>query len=65
MKKHNIKTIVPQRRTLGKAQGTAVGMNRKQITLVMTEWQFSKVESLAKRNDLSFAAMVRQLIDKA
>lgn len=60
MSKNTIKT----RRT-GAATGTDRGEGRKQITLVLTERQFKRVNAVAKREKVSFAEVVRQCIDEA
>jgi predicted HicB family RNase H-like nuclease len=60
MSKNAIKT----RRT-GNAAGTDRGEGRKQITLVLTERQFKRVNAAAKKEKVSFAEIVRQCIDQA
>jgi hypothetical protein len=60
MSKNAIKT-----RRIGDATGTDRGDGRKQITLVLTERQFKRVNTQAKRAKVSFAEVVRQCIDQA
>lgn len=52
-------------RRVGAATGTDRGDGRKQITLVLTERQFKRVNAVAKREKVSFAEVVRQCIDEA
>ena len=60
MSKNTIKS-----RRIGAATGTDRGDGRKQITLVLTERQFKRVNAVAKREKVSFAEIVRQCIDEA
>jgi hypothetical protein len=46
------------------ANGTKRGDNRKQMTLVITDKQFNKTNTFAKKAKLSFAQAVRDAIDK-